>query len=139
MRANVEELPFSDGEFDLVLCSQVIEHLLDVDAGLRELARVLRPGGTLILTTDNERNLVTRALYLGRLDHQRGFDFPHRAFRADELRSRIRAAGLDVVATETFRFAAPRGVAQGMLNRLDALLPRHGLGDILAVVAQRRQ
>jgi SAM-dependent methyltransferase len=137
IRANLEDLPFGNGEFDVVLCSQVIEHLLDVDAGLRELARVLGRDGTLILTTDNARNLVTRALFLGRLDRERGFDFPHRAFDADELRARVLAAGLEVAQTETFRFHAPRRVAQRALNRLDELLPRHGFGDILAVVARK--
>jgi SAM-dependent methyltransferase len=138
LRANLEALPLEDESFDLVLCSQVIEHLLDPDAGLRELARVLRPGGTLILTTDNARNLVTRALYLGRLRKQEGFDFPHRDFDAGELRARVRGAGLDVVSTETFRFTAPRRMAKRLLGRIDKLLPRHGVGDILCVVARRR-
>jgi ubiquinone/menaquinone biosynthesis C-methylase UbiE len=137
-RANLESLPFGDAEFDLVLCSQVVEHLLDVDAGLGELARVLRPNGTLILTTDNARNFVTQALYLGRLRRQAGFDFPHRDFEVADLKERLRAAGLDIVNTETFRFSAPRGFGQGLLDRLDALLPRHRFGDIIAVVASRR-
>jgi 2-polyprenyl-3-methyl-5-hydroxy-6-metoxy-1,4-benzoquinol methylase len=136
-RANLESLPFGDAEFDLVLCSQVVEHLLDVDAGLRELARVLRPDGTLILTTDNARNLVTRALYLGRLRRQAGFDFPHRDFELSDIEQRVRSTGLDIVNAETFRFSAPRGVGQGLFDRLDAILPRHGLGDIIAVVARR--
>ena len=136
-RANLESLPFEDAEFDLALCSQVVEHLLDVDAGLGELARVLRPNGMLILTTDNARNLVTRALYLGRLRRQEGFDFPHRDFDVRDIEERLRAAGLDVVNTETFRFSAPRGFGQGLLDRLDALLPRHGVGDIIALVARR--
>jgi SAM-dependent methyltransferase len=137
-RANLESLPFRDAEFDLVLCSQVVEHLLDVDAGLGELARVLRPNGALILTTDNAGNFVTRALYLGRLRRQAGFDFPHRDFEVADLEERLRAAGLDIVNTETFRFSAPRGFGQGLLDRLDALLPRHRFGDIIAVVASRR-
>ena len=137
VRANLESLPLEDESFDLVLCTQVIEHLLDPDAGLREVARVLRQEGTLILTTDNARNVVTRALYLGRLHKQESFDFPHRDFRAGELRARVRAAGLDVVSTETFRFTAPRSVSRRLLNRVDSLLPRHGFGDILCVVARR--
>jgi SAM-dependent methyltransferase len=137
-RANLESLPFGDAEFDLVLCSQVVEHLLDVDAGLGELARVVRPNGTLILTTDNARNLVTRALYLGRLRKQAGFDFPHRDFEVGDIEARLRAAGLDIVNTDTFRFSAPRGFGQGLLDRLDARLPRHRFGDIIAVVASRR-
>jgi 2-polyprenyl-6-hydroxyphenyl methylase/3-demethylubiquinone-9 3-methyltransferase len=44
-------LPFEDGEFDAVWCSEVVEHLFDVGHALAEMARVLKEGGTLILTT----------------------------------------------------------------------------------------
>jgi SAM-dependent methyltransferase len=43
-------LPFGDAEFDTVLCNQVLEHVFEPDAFVTELARVLRPGGTLVLT-----------------------------------------------------------------------------------------
>jgi SAM-dependent methyltransferase len=45
------ELPFADGSFDLVLCAETIEHVRDVQLLLSEIRRVLRPGGTLALTT----------------------------------------------------------------------------------------
>jgi hypothetical protein len=85
----------------------------------------------------NARNLVTRMLYLGRLRKHDAFDFPHRDFDVHDLRARVEAAGLSVQLTETFRFAAPRGLGQGLLNRLDALLPQHGFGDILALVVEK--
>jgi SAM-dependent methyltransferase len=44
-------LPFGDGSFDLVLCAETIEHVRDVQLLLSEIRRVLRPGGTLALTT----------------------------------------------------------------------------------------
>jgi len=40
LHADAERLPFADGEFDLVVCVEVLEHLRDPDQGLRELARV---------------------------------------------------------------------------------------------------
>ena len=44
-------LPFEDGAFDLVLCAETIEHVRDLQLLLSEVRRVLRPGGTLALTT----------------------------------------------------------------------------------------
>ncbi len=43
-------LPFADGEFDRVVAAEVLEHLPDDDSAIAELARVLRPGGTLAVT-----------------------------------------------------------------------------------------
>lgn len=43
-------LPVPDGSFDAALSTQVLEHVPDPASALKELARVLRPGGTLILT-----------------------------------------------------------------------------------------
>jgi len=42
---DIQELPFADGDFDLVVCNWVLYHLPELDSGLAELARVLRPGG----------------------------------------------------------------------------------------------
>lgn len=47
-------MPFADGTFDCVTCGWVIEHLPDPRPGLREIGRVLRPGGrALILATED--------------------------------------------------------------------------------------
>ena len=44
-------LPFEDSRFDLVLCAETLEHVRDVQLLLSEARRVLRPGGTLAITT----------------------------------------------------------------------------------------
>lgn len=46
-------LPFEDGRFEIVICTEVIEHVPYPTVAVAELARVLRPGGTLVLTTPN--------------------------------------------------------------------------------------
>jgi arsenite methyltransferase len=46
---SVEELPFSDGDFDLVISNGVLNLVPDKDAAFRELARVLRPGGRFVV------------------------------------------------------------------------------------------
>ncbi|MEV6316179.1 class I SAM-dependent methyltransferase [Streptomyces sp. NPDC051776] len=57
-------LPFATGAADAVLFSEVIEHLVDPDAALDELRRVLRPGGHLMLSTPNLAAWYNRVLLL---------------------------------------------------------------------------
>jgi glycogen(starch) synthase len=53
VEADARRLPFADGEFDGALALDLLAHLPDLDAGLAELARVVRPGGPLIFDTSN--------------------------------------------------------------------------------------
>lgn len=48
--ASAGELPFAGGSFDCVLCTEVLEHLADPRRALGEMARVLKPGGCLLLS-----------------------------------------------------------------------------------------
>ena len=43
-------LPFGPASFDTVLCTQVLEHVYDVEAAVSEIARILKPGGRVIIT-----------------------------------------------------------------------------------------
>lgn len=49
-QVNIDTLPFPDGTFDKILLSEVLEHLTDDVAGLRELWRVLKPGGIVAIS-----------------------------------------------------------------------------------------
>ena len=74
VRARCERLPFADASFDLVCLFDVLEHLDDDRAAVREAARVLRPGGLLFasvpaypfLFSDNDRVSHHRRRYTRR-------------------------------------------------------------------------
>lgn len=59
-----EPLPFRDETYDLVICCEGIEHLEHQYGFARELARVLKTGGRLILTTPNIANIASRLRFL---------------------------------------------------------------------------
>jgi len=58
---NAQALPFSSESFDTVFSCECLEHLPDPAQALREMARVLRRGGQLVLTTENYSNAMLLA------------------------------------------------------------------------------
>lgn len=52
--ADLARLPFADGSFDCVTCGYVLEHLPDARTGLAEMARVMVPGGRMLLLTTED-------------------------------------------------------------------------------------
>jgi len=58
-----QRLPLTSGSADVVAAIEVIEHLEDQYGFLREIARVVKPGGDVILSTPNEHNVVNRWSY----------------------------------------------------------------------------
>jgi len=55
---DVQELPFADGSFDVAVAAWMLYHVPDLDRGLSELARVLRPGGILVAVTNSRYHLL---------------------------------------------------------------------------------
>ena len=87
-------LPFADGSFDRVICSEVLEHIPDDEDAMAELARVLRPGGTMAITIPRfGPELINWALS----DEYHTVKGGHvRIYRRGVVESRLRATGLTV-------------------------------------------
>ena len=114
VKGNLGSLPLRDESFDLIVMSHVAEHLTEPEAVFRELSRVLRPGGRLLLLTPNRWHYVAIAARL--VPHRahllfnnwRGVDsrdiFPtqYRANTAGRLRSLAEGAGLTVERLDRF-------------------------------------
>ena len=97
VRAELTELPLETESFDLVFCLEVLEHVEDDRAALREIARVLRHGGQLVLSVPNRaapKPLVER-LGLPSVHAEEGPERHVReGYRADELGPLLLEAGL---------------------------------------------
>ena len=92
LQADAFRLPFPDARFDRVICSEVMEHVHDYRAAAWELARVVRPGGTVAVTIPTA---TSEHLYLRLGDDY--FESPGghiRIFRPRELARGLAAAGL---------------------------------------------
>lgn len=61
VRGDGERMPFTDASFDVVVMSEVIEHLLRPELAVWEIARVLRPGGVFVMTTNNASEVPLRS------------------------------------------------------------------------------
>jgi SAM-dependent methyltransferase len=94
LQGDVFHLPFPDARFDRVICSEVMEHVHDYAGALRELVRVLRPGGTVGITIPTA---TTEWLYLAL--SRLYFESPGghiRVFRPRDLARAMGRAGLRV-------------------------------------------
>lgn len=148
-RGDAQQLPYGDATFDLAIALGMLPWAEAPAAAVRELGRVLRPGGRLIVSVDNRRRLtdlldpkqtpllapvkptVKRLLGIGR---NGVVSTPH---TRDELRAMVEAAGLEVDAEQTIGFGPftflGRRVVNGSLGgalhgRLQALADRGAPG-----------
>jgi SAM-dependent methyltransferase len=96
-RGDATRLPFPDASFDRIIAAEVLEHIPDDVAAIRELARVLRPGGSMAVTVPAW--LAERVCWALSDEYHAPFvEGGHvRIYRASDLRARLRDAGLEPV------------------------------------------
>jgi SAM-dependent methyltransferase len=146
-----DEFPFEDHSFDVVTCLEVLEHLaLDPMAMMCEIHRVLRPGGTLVLTTPNAVRTANVVNIL--LGHQpvgwnpyNGFDTNrhNREYTPREIERLFVVSGFGSPRVTTFG-TKPRGPLRDAAARMLSLglamipgCPRHHRRDVIIATGRK--
>ena len=131
---SLDEARLADASFSVVHCSHLIEHLTDPLSFIREVYRVLAPGGFFVVTTPNSAGLQART-----------FGNRWRSTIADHvilyslktLRMLCVSNGFTVLRAKTWGGIAV-GMAPGYIKRpLDAMAKKLGFGDVMIQLAQK--
>lgn len=118
MHFDVQQIPLTDASVDVVICNHLFEHIADDRLAMRELYRVLRPGGWGIMVVPEDRSRevtfeddsitdpAARTAIFGQYDHRRiyGRDYDHRLEDAGFSVERITPSGL--LSSEEMRLYA---------------------------------
>ena len=115
-RVDITQLPMDSGTYDAVIANHVLEHIADDRKAIGELFRVLRPGGTALITVPvNPARPVTyeNAAITDPVEREAHFNAPdHRRFYGLDFADRLAEAGF---RAGTFRLTPAREVQFGLL------------------------
>ena len=124
--ADAGRLPLADGSFDLATCTSALHHWPEPEVALAEVARVLRPGGRLVLTDwrddDPRLRVFSRLLRLVDRSHRR-------SYRAAEARGMLEAAGFRVERVRHFRAGWVWGMMTLVARRVAGPATERGRGS----------
>lgn len=107
VQADIQNLSFLRSEAaNSILCSEVIEHLPKADRLIEQCFRILRPGGTLLVTTPNYKKIKPEWIPVGVMQEfgvagVNGNKYFHTAFRPAELQEMAEQAGFKIVESGT--------------------------------------
>ena len=161
LECGLSALPFADESFDLITLNMVAEHLDEPDVVFGEFARVLSPGGSLVIHTPNAASYFVRLVRLGRkllpkslafrlIKYREGRDpedvFPafYRANTRRDLSRLLTAAGFSgahvslLAEQPLFSFLAPLSAVELLLSRLLLLLGWRDFGACVILGVYQR-
>ena len=114
VKMDIQRIPFPDGEFDVIFCNHILEHVDDDRRAMREMYRVMRPGGWGIMlspvnmereTTYEDPSITDpaeRERHFGQKDHLRDY--------GRDYGRRLSEAGFDVEEIDYVRSLSPEAV-----------------------------
>ena len=115
--ADVRAVPFASGSFDAIYSMGTVEHFEETEAAVIELARLLKPGGRLILGVPNKHDPFLRPLFVGVLQRLGAYGYgSEKCYSRAELRAMLEGAGLTVTLESGLLFIP------GYLRMFDLLL-----------------
>lgn len=105
IEADAHKLPFSEKSFDLIICTEVLEHVQDPKGVLQEIKRVLKPGGVVIVEMDTN-NLLFRLIWFGwtRFKGRVWKDSHLHQFNQKRIKKIIINSGLSLLKQKFFNF-----------------------------------
>lgn len=97
IQGDIRGLPFATSSFDFVYTMGTIEHVREYEIAIREVRRVLKPGGVAVIGVPHKWDLFGRPLLVWLLERFNLYPYsPERAFGAGELRATVERNGLTV-------------------------------------------
>jgi ubiquinone/menaquinone biosynthesis C-methylase UbiE len=150
IRANIYDLPFPDATFDAVILSEVLEHIDDDVAGLKEALRVLKPGGVAAITVPHANypfwwdpiNKTLETLFKTHIQHGpfAGLWANHvRLYTPEQLRDAALGAGFIVEKERAFTHHAFPFIHNLVYGFGKPLLEKGALPKAMAQTADRSQ
>jgi len=104
LKAPAEAIPFPDNHFDWVVCRSLLHHLDDPVVGLREMYRVLKPGGTWVCWDPNHNALYETIRHI--FQHTDRFSHLHHSFNDKQLFKLIEDCGLKITDKQYLGYLA---------------------------------
>ena len=159
VQARIENTSLPEGRFDIVHSCHTIEHLAEPFAALKDHARVLRPGGILVIDAPNialiggrdivEEWFIDKHLFhfsattLGRMIEAAGFEILREPDPADDVNLLFVARKTGAVPFAIAQDPMEAGIAQALINRYQAtrvanLAAMHNAADAISAMAPRR-
>ena len=134
VRGDLTHLPLRAAAFDVVICGLALGHATDLDAGMREIARVLRGGGSLIYS-DFHDEAWSAGLTRSFKDAQGSVTLPRDGYPAARHRAALAAAGFETEVLRELRVGIEFQVP--FANSAQFYRQHHGVPLLLIVRARK--